>query len=54
MKFFSSNVDSLPNKLSELYFCMITEEVYVAAIMKVVPKNPLPALLPDESEIIGY
>ena len=41
MRFLSSNVDCLPNKLSELSFCMISGEVDVAAITKVSPKNTL-------------
>jgi hypothetical protein len=40
MRFLSSNIDSLPNKLSELSFCMKSEGVDVAAITEVSPKIP--------------
>ena len=45
MKFFSFNVDSLPNQLSELPFCMITEELDLAAITEVAQKKYLVNLI---------
>ena len=54
MRFLSSNVDSLPNKLSELSFCMKSEGVDVAAITEVSPKNTLSVLTPDEIKIDDY
>ena len=54
MRFLSSNVDSLPNKLSELSFRIISEEVEVAAITEVSLKHTLSVLSPDEIKINGY
>ena len=51
MKFLSSNVDSLPNKLSELSFCMITEEVDVTATADVSQKDTMSVLSLDEIKI---
>ena len=54
MRFLRSNVDSLPNKHSELSFCMISEEVDALAITEVSPRNTLSVLYPDEIKINGY
>ena len=50
----SSNDDSLPNKLSELSFHMMSEEIDVAAITEVSPKNTLSVLSPNEIKINNY
>ena len=54
MKLFSSNVDSLPNKLSEFSFCMIIDDMEVAAITEVLQKNTMSVISPDEIKIDGY